>query len=62
MPTACIQCALKAYAEEGLLGVGMYEETPEEHMARVHPEGVTPEERARLMKLATKRMLNKEEA
>lgn len=35
MPTLCIQCAMRAILEDRQPPV--FEETPEEHRARVHP-------------------------
>jgi len=37
--TVCVQCAMKALLE-GRLTTLQFEETPEEHMARVHPDPV----------------------
>lgn len=41
MPTVCMQCAMKALVNGGIPGMGAastFDETPEEHMARVHPD------------------------
>jgi len=47
--TVCIQCAMKAMAE-GKKPPPPFDETPEEHLRRVHPDPVqTATERAALL-------------
>lgn len=49
MPTFCIQCALEAFVKGKGASVPpemtMFEETPEEHMKRVHPDPVATQNR-----------------
>lgn len=48
MSTLCIECAMKAYVEGRPASEALHDEEPDEHMKRVHPNGVTPEERQAL--------------
>lgn len=52
MPTVCIHCSLKVFVESNgkieLMSAGVFDTTPEEHLALLHPNGVDPEERRQL--------------
>ncbi len=52
MPTICIHCALVALAEGRTDPWPVFDETPEQHMQRVHPGGVDPVERAEIERRA----------
>lgn len=54
MPTICMHCALEAFVE-GRVYAGD-DETPTEHMKRVHPGGVDPFRRRELELLAEKKL------
>lgn len=51
----CIQCVLEALAA-GVSFPAPSDETPEQHMARVHPGGVTREHRANVEQRAAERL------
>ena len=60
--TVCIQCSLAAFVANGgefQGGAGVFDETPEAHMARVHPTGVDPAVRAQLEADAVALMLRR---
>jgi hypothetical protein len=56
MPTICIHCALEALVKSQgrKVGGGAFDESPQEHMQRVHPNGIPHEERIRLEHEAAK--------
>lgn len=55
MPTMCVQCAMRAMLEGVTLPV--FDESPEEHRARMHPDPVaTDVERRELIEQLTKKL------
>ncbi len=57
MPTICIQCALEELVKNknpDAMKYGVFEESPEAHMKRVHPNGIDPEKRKQLEERAQK--------
>lgn len=61
MPTVCIQCAMKAMLAGEQGGGGVFEETPEAHMKRVHPDPAATHAERKALEAALALRLNANE-
>lgn len=60
MPTVCIQCALEAFVtNKGLMPSAaiVFDETPEDHARRVHPDPVATNARRRWLEAEAAKLL-----